>query len=718
MMNKRSNLLALSFTVSALASCLRSGEVWAQASADQQAPADQTVGQRVSADQTTFEEVVIRGRKPLIDTHNVNVGAFGSKDVMDIPIDIDSYSSALIDNQLARTLDDVVRNDPAVAIADIGGAYDDVRIRGFFVDWFNTMRRDGLSQAPYQDVPLEMIDRVDILKGPSGFLYGFNAPGGTINFITKQPTKDPFDEVTVQWRSFDGRYAHIDTSHSLGTNGDFGYRANLAYEQVGDFSHSGDLERRTAGASILWRITDRAVLALNGDWQKKDIAAQPVIGLQPNNTLPPMIDPRTLLGQQWFKYRANTASGGARLDYSLNTDWYVVGQVAYSSNKRDAAFVDIYQVNANGDIPSGDLVLSPGQPYSVTSAQLFLSGKFNTSSIRHELVTGFSARSYAADESGYATLTTMTNGNLFHPVYFPEITIAQIPPKTHSVNHQTGPFASDLITLSDSWQALLGARYVHYSNTQTRPAAAPVPYVKNSFVPSFGLIYKPVAQVMGYFNYSEGLEQGDYAPFFTKNAGTALNPLVSRQYEVGVKSRLHGDLTLGLAAFEIRKTLEFVNGNNVFVQSGLQRHRGIALTTTGEISSNTTLIAGVEWLNATQVDTGDPTVNGKRTEDVPEWEANLYVDTRIPAIHGLSVDAGVNFVGNRAVGPQNVAFIPSYTRFDLGLRYLTKLFNRNLIFRAGVKNVTDKLYWSSAEYTSVYPGQPRIAYVSMSADFL
>ena len=152
---------------------------------------------------------MVHGRKPLIDTHNVNVGAFGSKDVMDVPLDLQSYSSALIDNQFARTIDDVMRNEPAVSIADIGGAYDDIRIRGFLVDWFNTMRRDGLSLAPYQDIPLESVERVDILEGPSGFLYGFNAPGGTVNFITKRPTKDPFDEITVQWRSFDGSYVHL-----------------------------------------------------------------------------------------------------------------------------------------------------------------------------------------------------------------------------------------------------------------------------------------------------------------------------------------------------------------------------------------------------------------------------------------------------------------------------------------------------------------------------
>ena len=402
---------------------------------------------------------------------------------------------------------------------------------------------------------------------------------------------------------------------ALGTDDQFAYRANVAYESVGNFNHNGDLEREMASGSAVWKLTDAAVLSLNADWQKKAIAAQPVIGLQPDNELPPMVDPRTLLGQPWFKYAANAADVGARLDYSLNNNWYVVGQLAYSSNKRDAAFVDLYQVDARGNILSGDLVLSPGQPYDVTSGQLFISGKFNTGSLGHELIAGLSARDYTADQGGYATLTTMTVGNVFNPVYFPNIPLAVVPTKSHSVNHQLGPFASDLITVTDKWQLMLGARQIHYSDDETSAAGISNRYVRNSVVPSVGLIFKPVQDLMTYFNYTQGLEQGDYAPFFAKNAGTALDPLVSSQYELGAKTRINGNLTLGLSAFEIRKTLEFVDSGNVFIESGLQRHRGIEFTGSGDVSENTTFIAGVQYLNALQINTGirQSTVSAPRT---------------------------------------------------------------------------------------------------------
>src|SRR5690349_13401668 len=88
--------------------------------------AEQVLAQNVASetpesDDQSVAEVLVRGRKPLNDTHTVNVGAFGSKDVLDIPISIQTYSSALIENLRARTINDVLRNDSSIQNAAVGG---------------------------------------------------------------------------------------------------------------------------------------------------------------------------------------------------------------------------------------------------------------------------------------------------------------------------------------------------------------------------------------------------------------------------------------------------------------------------------------------------------------------------------------------------------------------------------------------------------------------
>jgi iron complex outermembrane recepter protein len=679
--------------------------------------AQETASSEPGADDTVIAEVLVQGRKPLNDTHTVNVGAFGSKDVLDIPISIQTYSSELMENLRARTLNDILKNDSSVQNAAVGGAYDHVRIRGFPVDWTNTMRVDGLSLAPYQDVPLENIDRVDVLKGPSGFLYGYNSPGGTVNYLLKRPTLNPFLAVTAEVRSYDGYYVHADTSDTLGKNNGIGYRFNAAYEEVGDFTHNFDIERYVVGLNTDFKIGERGVLQVNLDHQNKKTAAQPLIGLQPDGNLPPEVSPRALLGQPWVQYEADVYNAGVRYDHSLTEDWFLVGQAAYARNERVAAFVDILSVGANGDVLDGDIVISPGQTYETMSSQLFLSGKVKTGPIQHELVTGLSSRYYEAREGGYIFLPT-TVGNILSPVYSPKPALPAAPPKNKVDNHQNALFFSDLLTFNEQWQALAGVRYVQYYNRLQRPnQAAAAPYEQNSTVPSLGLIFKPTSRVTTYVSYAEGLEQGGVAPFNTANAGEYQDPIESEQIELGVKTALTDLVTVTLSLFQIEKGLEFVNADNVYVQDGRQQHRGVELQTQGAVTQRLFLTAGATYLDTELRRTGDLATEGNRTENVPEWQASVYADYALRFVDGLHVSGGYYYVGDRAVNAQNTTFIDAYSRVDLGATYRLPIFDRPLVLRAQVKNLTDERYWAAAEFASVYPGEPRTYYFSIQAEF-
>lgn len=684
-------------------------------------PEDATAdAEQPSADQRldALEEITVTGRKLLIDNKRVTLGAFGNKDIMEIPLSIQSYSSVLLENSRARTLLDVVRNDPGVQDGRVNGSYSNLRMRGFSTDWTNTIRRNGLSLAPYQDVPLEGVDQVSVLKGPSGFLYGFNSPGGTVNFITKRPTFDPFNEVTIEGRSYDGWYVHLDTSNTLGAEKTLGYRFNLGHEDVGDFTHSFDFRRSFATGSVDWKVTEKAVLQFNADYQRKEAAAQPVIGIS-GGKLPPLYNPRTLLGQPWLQYQADVYNVGSRLDYAWSDAWSLTAEAAYSSNTRYTAFPRIGGVRDNGDVIQGTtsrLDISPDQMYWTLSGQVFATGTFSTFGIGHDLVTGASGRSYWARELGYIRLP-ITVVNIFNPVYVPEPTLPPNPPKNHNDVIQNSVFASDLISFTDHWQALLGARYIHFKNTLTVPNTAPVLYIRNKVVPNVGLIYKPTPDVMVYSSYTQGLEQSGVAPPFAVNRGATFAPLLSTQYEVGAKAVIGESFNVGLSAFQINKTLEFVDSALLFRQDGRQRHRGIELTTNGQLTSDLTLVAGVSRLFTTQLDTNDVTVNGQQTPNAPDWQVGLSLDYRLPAVKGLFVGGALTYAGDRAVDAANTVVAPGYTTLDLGARYVCVLLNRNMVFRFNAKNVTNKRYWGSAESLGVFPGAPRTLYVAVQTEF-
>lgn len=664
----------------------------------------------------TLDTVVVKSTRPsLYAVPDVNVGALGSKDPQDLPLSVQSYSAELIDAQRAHTLMDVLKNDASVQNASVGGAMDNISIRGFPIDWTNTMRRDGMPVAPYYDVPLENVERIDVLKGPSGFLYGVNSPGGTVNYVIKRPTKDFFTAVTTEARSYDGYYGALDAGGPIG-GGKLGYRFNIAGEKVGNFMHAGDLRRTFASGALDWAISPRALLQLDFDYQNKRLAAQPIVGLQPDGSLPPQFDPRTLLGQPWLQYRTSTFNLGGRFDFKLTDNWRFTTQIAQSHNDRDAAFPDIYSVAPNGDILSGDIFFSPDQRFRVLSTNTFVSGKFSTGPFSHQLVTGISTRNYEARERGFAVLP-LTAGNLFSPVYSQPPAGTVYPPKSVTRNYQPSVFVSDLIDIGSQWSVMLGVRHVRYRNDSYPASGSPSRYEASVNVPSVGVLYKPLPSLSTYVSYSEGFEQGGVAPFNALNAEQSLSPVKSKQYEAGVKADIGGKLTIDAALFRIEKTLQYVNSANVFVQAGAQRHAGIELSANGRLTRDLSIVAGAAYLNTVQVDTGDASTNGKRAANVPRFQANAFLDYRIAAVPGLSVDGGAYYVGSRPLNAQNTVSVPGYVRFDAGVRYLTRLAGRTTVLRAGVQNLTDKRYWAAANYNGVWPGEPRTFFASAQVDF-
>lgn len=661
-----------------------------------------------------LDTVSVRAARPsLYAVPDVNVGALGAKDPKDLPMSVASYSSELIEAQRARTLMDVLKNDPSVQNSAVGGAMDNIGIRGFPVDWTNTMRRDGMPVAPYYDLPLENVERVDVLKGPSGFLYGVNSPGGTVDYVIKRPTRDRFATVTSEVRSEDGYYSALDAGGPLG-DGRLGYRFNLAGEKVGNFGHSGDLRRTFVSGALDWAITPRALLRFDFDYQNKRLAAQPVIGTQPDGSLPPQFDPRTLLGQPWLQYRTNTFNVAGRFDFKLTDTWTFTTQVAESYNNRDAAFPDIYSVAANGDILSGDIYLSPDQSFRVLSTNTFVSGKFDTGPLKHQLVTGVSTRNYEARQGGFGVMP-ITVGNLFAPVYSPAQSTTY-PAKTAEKNFQPSVFVSDLIDIGSHWSVMLGVRHVSYRDDSYAPSGSDTHYQASVNVPSAGVIFKPLPSLSTYASYSEGFEQGGVAPFNTLNAGRSLAPVKSKQYEAGVKADIGSRLTVDAAVFRIEKTLQYVNTANVYVQAGTQRHTGVELTANGRLTRDLSIVAGAAYLHTAQEETGDPATNGKRAANVPTFQASAFLDYRIAAVRGLNVNAGVYYVGARPLDASNSVSLPGYVRVDAGARYQTRIGGHTTIFRAGVQNLMDKRYWAAANYNAVWPGQPRTFFVSAQVD--
>ena len=104
---------------------------------------------------------------------------------------------------------------------------------------------------------------------------------------------------------------------------------------------------------------------------------------------------------------------------------------------------------------------------------------------------------------------------------------------------------------------------------------------------------------------------------------------------------------------------------------------------------------------------------GKKPTNVASEMAKLYAEYNIPTVQGLALTAGAYWTGKSYRDAANTDVIPSYTVYDGGLRYKTKLEKYPTTYIVNVTNLTNKEYWRSS--TSF--GEPRNIALSMKVEF-
>jgi len=206
------------------------------------------------------------------------------------------------------------------------------------------------------------------------------------------------------------------------------------------------------------------------------------------------------------------------------------------------------------------------------------------------------------------------------------------------------------------------------------------------------------------------------APATATNAGQVFKPYRAKQKEVGIKVDLD-DAMLTFSAFEITKPSGQLT-NGVYGAESEQRNRGLELNLSGEPVRGLRLLGGVTYLNAELTRTNSAATVGNQPVGVPKFSANLSAEWDTPWVAGLTLTGGMMYTGREYVNQANTQSVPSWTTFDVGARYATKIQGKDVTFRANVVNVTNRAYWSGvASYGTVSQGVPRTLMLSASMDF-
>lgn len=706
----------------AVGSGAASFDAWAQAAAE---PPSETVLPAVTVkaaanDATELPAAYAGGQT----ARGGRLGLLGNRGTMDSPFSTSSYTAQRIEDQQAVTLADVLNADPSIRFTgQTGGVTDSFMIRGFPINEGNLseVAFDGVyGVSPNYHLFPEYIERVEVLKGPAAMLYGMSpnsGVGGVVNVVPKRAGNTDLTRFTLDYASDAQVGGAVDLSRRWGEDKEWGVRFNGLHRQGGTPLDNQKSRSEVAAVSLDYRGDRlRASLDLIEQYQWIDAPTRPFLVATGIN-VPAAPDGRRNVTQPWGWWKSNDVSTLLRVEYDVADNVTVYADAG--GTRSDVSRLSDQTptiLNAAGDTSTA--VQNWRFQVNRMSFDTGVRAKFDTGPVKHTLALQgnfYSDRIANANVSG-----TPVQSNIYNPVVRPEQSIAppKYVPKVSDSTLSGVALVDTLSGLDDRLALTVGLRYqqVESNNYNTATGAKSSSYDENAVTPLAGIVFKPWRNVSFYANYVEGLSKGDIAPATASNAGQVFAPYKTKQQEVGVKVDA-GSLMATLAAFRMTKPSGQLFGT-VYAVDSEQRNQGLELTVSGEVVRRVRLLGGVTWLDGKLTKTNSATTQGNRPVGVPDFMANLGAEWDLPWLQGLTLTGAVNYTGRVYVNQANTQSVPSWTTFDFGARYRTRVAGKATTFRATVINAFDKNYWGGvASYSTISQGAPRTFLGSVTVDF-
>ncbi|AFK66870.1 TonB-dependent siderophore receptor [Pseudomonas putida ND6] len=626
-------------------------------------------------------------------------GLLGSRDFMETPFSITSYTSDLVKNQQARTLGELIASDPSVrATNPASGRFEQFTIRGFSL--FNSdVAYNGLyGILPTYSIDMEMADRVDIIKGPSQLINGISprgSVGGGINVQPKRAADKPITEFTGSYASAGQAGGAVDIGRRFGEGQQFGVRFN-GVKQAGDteWDHQR-VDREMAVLGLDFRGERLRLSADLGHTERDTDAPQERVLVGANAKVPNANDVRHNYAQAWSKARTNDTFGALNAEYDISESLLAYGAVGARKSNHD--FLR-HNVSITND--AGDFTVQPRdftRDESVRTAMAGLRHWLHTGPVSHEL--NLAATYYYMDFTNGGARYASAPSNLYNPVAAPTPgTPTRLDPEVYTENRFSGVALADTLGFFDDRLLLtLGARWQRVQvDDWSDGVKGDTGYDEEKVSPSGGVLLKVTDQLSLYANYMEGLSQGKIAPSTSINEDQIFPPFTSRQIEVGAKYDL-GQVAFTASAFRIRQPAYETNpASRVFGPNGKRDNRGIELSVFGEPVQGVRVLGGVMYIDSELTDTVGGAYDGNRAPATPEYNVNLGAEWDVPGVSGLTFTARGIHSSSQYLDQNNSKRIDGWERYDLGARYAFKVNATEVTLRASVENVLDDRYWSSA----------------------
>jgi TonB-dependent siderophore receptor len=631
------------------------------------------------------------------------------------PASVSVVSERLLQEQGSSVLGDALRNSSGVNVQTQTGVADFFVVRGFDSIANGLVLVDGAAEPEISFYQLYNVERVEVLKGPGGFLYGANPIAATINMVRKQPEPARFLDLRVTGGSFGARGGSLDLNTGSGA---LGFRLGGLWQQADGFRDDKPSEVRAVNPSFTWRPHDGSSLNLNFELLDTSFAPDAGLPLVPDfGGVPPaggppfaqrVADvPRQRSYQSPFD-RSDQETQRAQIDYQT--------AVSERLTLRGKTYYRRLDWQSNGTIFNGVVPgfgLFPDQLIRtlvlLDDTQEFLGGQLEgiyagtTGKLTHRLLTGVELGRF--DDRFTLDFALLPTLGIEQPVETASGPIQRIPNQAGDARSRVAaPYVVDQIGLSDRLQLVAGARF---DDIDYRDDVSGTDRSFSQLSPMLGLVYSPVPSLSLYANTGQA-----FAPPSSRVVGER-KPEESRQTEAGVKANLwKGKLQTTFALYELeRENIAIPDLTGFIQQTGTQKSRGVELElaaeplprlrtffsyayTDAELSRFTELVlTGFAPPAFTVVDRA-----GNAPAFAPRHIANLWVSRQLGK--GIGAAAGGRYLSQQFIAEDNAFQLDDTLTFDAALFCERGAWRLSLNF----ENLTDQEYFTRGfGNTSVIP---------------
>lgn len=657
------------------------------------------------------------------------------------PASVSVANRAVIEARGARDTQEVINGMTGINASANPGYGSFIAYRGFtqnqITQLFNGINLGYGSAA--RPIDAWMVDRVELIGGPSTFLYGAGAVGGSINAISKLASRDEqVLEGRLRYGSFDESELAFGINQPLGDGTDARHFARLDFSQGNSngYIDRNERETRSLGFSLLSDLTPQLshTLALEHLEDKEDSPywGSPVL----NGTSRTMKIDKSRRFENYNvadgRYEQRVRWARSIIDYRVSEQSSLQNTLYHYDSQRDYRNLEGYRY-----LP-GNTRVERSAAYLQRHQQSMLGNRLELHH-EHQLLGLPSQWSLGLDVSRMRQTLYPRSGGVFDNVdadHFDPGRFYAIPGMASGLQkqrrHQVDSralFLENHLQLSERLALLSGLRYddlqMEVDNYAAVSPTSPA-FFTRSWEPisgRLGLLYEltPAANLYLQYSTSADLPAGSLASATYSNVGL-FDLSKGEQWELGSKfDFLDGRAAATVALYQIVRrdfAVRDTNNPNNFVQAGQQTSRGVELAGRIQLTPQLLAEANYAFVRARFDDFTDNvggiavSREGNRPANVPRSVANAWLTYSPTSAVQLGVDS--RYVSSAYASTANTSKVPSYMLYGAFARYR---FDEHMALTARLRNLTDEVYAKQAYGGQYYMGAPRAFDVALDLRF-